>query len=82
MLKISIMILLIIAGTTIFKIAEIKIKDKEKLLWIGYAVGIIVSMIIVSMYEIPARKELEQQINELKFEQSYIEYVKEDGERQ
>jgi hypothetical protein len=25
---------------------------------------------------------LEQQINELKFEQSYIEYVKEDGERQ
>ena len=25
---------------------------------------------------------LQQQINELQFEQSYIEYVKEDGERQ
>ena len=82
MLKGLIIGLLIVIGAITFTTAEDRIKDKNKLLWIGYAVGIIVSMIIVSMYEIPARKELEQQINELKFEQSYIEYVKEDGERQ
>lgn len=82
MMKILLLIGLIIVASIIAIIALTKAKSKEAILilWIGYAIGMIITMIIIVMNDIPRIQNLEEKLNI--YERSYEEFCLEDSLRQ
>lgn len=80
MMKALILIILIIVASIIAIIALIKVENKRTILWIGYAIGMILTMIIVGMNDIPYIQNLEEKLNI--YERSYEEFCLEDSIRQ
>ena len=76
MIKILILLALIIVDSIIATIALIKAESKKTILWIGYAIGTISTMIIIGMNDIPKIQNLEEKLNI--YEKSYEEYCLED----
>ena len=77
MIKGLILIGLIIVASIIVIIALIKAKSKDTILWIGYAIGMITTMIIIGMNDIPHIQNLEEKLNI--YERSYEEFCLEDS---
>lgn len=80
MMKILLLIGLIIVASIIAIIALTKAKSKEAILWIGYAIGMIITMIIIGMNDISRIQNLEEKLNI--YERSYEEFCLEDSIRQ
>ena len=80
MIKILILLALIIVASIIATIALIKTENKTTILWIGYAIGTISTMIIIGMNDIPKIQNLEEKLNI--YESKYDEYCLEDSKRQ
>lgn len=80
MIKMLILLALIIVASIIATIALIKAESKRTILWIGYAIGMITTMIIIGMNDIPKIQNLEEKLNI--YERSYEEFCLEDSLRQ
>jgi len=78
--KILILLMLIIVASIIATIALIKAESKRTILWIGYAIGMITTMIIIGMNDIPKIQNLEEKLNI--YESKYDEHCLEDSIRQ
>ena len=82
MMKILLLIGLIIVASIIAIIALTKAKSKEAILilWIGYAIGMIITMIIIGMNDILRIQNLEEKLNI--YETKYDNFCLEDSMRQ
>lgn len=80
MIKILILIVLIIVASIIASIALIKAENRKTILWIGYAIGMISTMIIIGMNDIPYIQNLEEKLNI--YRETYEEFCLEDSKKQ
>lgn len=80
MIKILILFVLIIVASIIATIALIKAENRKTILWIGYAIETISTMIIIGMNVIPEIQKLEEKLNI--YRESYEEFCLEDSLKQ
>ena len=80
MQEILILVVLIIVASIIATIALIKVGNKRKILLIGYAIGMIITMIIIGINDIQYMQNLEEKLNI--YRETYEEFCLEDSIRQ